>query len=560
MIETVASKLDSLGGIWIDDSLKPNQITSTKGAHMKKNKASQCGKRLLATRLTITVGLAALFLAALVWGLRETPRVHADPGTLYVDGATGQDIGTCGTSIAPCESISYTLNIRASEGDTILIAEGTYTENLTIIGITVTLRGGYTASGSQWLPDTGTTVVHGGDADRVFVIRYSNATLEDLTITGGDAPPAEAWGGGVWVSGGHVTIRSSTIVNNGDADWSMGIEVNDDYGPARLTLESSTVSYNYGGGLHLWGGTASAEVQDSTFTGNRSGDGGGVCAEGGSSVDIIDSSLSDNTATNGGAIAVEGGGTAIIEECQIMSNTASSAGGGLFASSVTVTLRYNDFISNTSQGDDGPAMWIGDSALDADSNVISYNTSNVGWVGGAVRLWQVTTTLTNNLIAQNQASGVNVTESDVGFVNNTIVSNTVEGIGVYDGSTLPLLRNNIIADNGSYGVAGDGSVTLSEYNNLWNNGSGSYEMVTVTVGSGNLAVDPLFVDAASGDYHLQPDSPCVDTGTGNGAPTTDVEGDPRPVDGDLDGTATVDMGADEFTPPSVYLPLTLRDA
>ena len=247
---------------------------------MKDTRSSQWNQRLRTARLAITLALAALFLAALVWGL-DIPQVHADPGTLYVDWATGQDIGTCGETAAPCETISYTLNSRAGEGDTILIAEGTYTENLSIMGITVTLRGGYTIAGGQWLPNTGDTIVHGGDADRVFVIRYSNSVLENLTITGGDAPPAEPYGGGVFVSAGNVTIRSSTITGNGDADWSMGIEVNDDYGQAHLTLESSTVSYNWGGGLHLWSSAAgtSVEVQDSTFVGNRSGNGGGIGLE-----------------------------------------------------------------------------------------------------------------------------------------------------------------------------------------------------------------------------------------------------------------------------------------
>lgn len=529
---------------------------------MKNVKLAQSNQGLRAARLGITIGLATLFFAGLLWGLRETPLAHADPGTLYVDGATGQDIGTCGTTGTPCETISYTLNSQAGEGDTILIAEGTYTENLTITGITVTLRGGYTISGTQWLAGTGETVVHGNDAGRVFFIHGSNSVLENLTITGGDAPPAEPWGGGLWVTGGDVTIRYSTITGNGDVDWSMGIEVNDDYGPAHLTLESSTVSYNFGGGLHLWSGGAgtSAEVQDVTFIGNRSGTGGGIWLENGPSAVIMNSDIFSNTADWGGGIAVTGNSTATIANNRIMSNTAYSGGGGLYTEGVTVTVRSNDFLSNTSQADDGPAIWAGSSTLTADDNLFAYNVSNAAWVGGAVRLWQTTMTLTNNVVARNQASGFQVTQSNATFVNNTIVSNTVDGMSLWDSSTVPLLRNNIIADNGAFGVAGDGIVSLSEYNGLWNNPDGSYDgALTVTLGAGNIALDPQFVDAVNGDYHLQADSPCVDVGTGTGAPMEDFEEDPRPLDGDLDGTAVVDMGADEFKPPQVYLPLVLKD-
>jgi hypothetical protein len=554
---------------------------------MKNVKSAQSSQRLRAARLGITIGLATLLFVVLQWGLRETPLALADPGTLYVDGATGQDIGTCGTTGTPCETISYTLNSRAGEGDTILIAEGFYTENLTIAGITVTLRGGYTVDGGQWLMGTGETIVDGGGAGRVFFIHNSNSVQENLTITGGDAPPAEAWGGGVWVTGGDVTIRYSTILDNGAADWSMGIEVNDDYGLAHLTLESSFVGRNYGGGLHLWssGAGTSATVEDVTFFCNRSGTGGGIRLEQNSSAVIRNSVVFSNTADNGGGILIDNGSIATINGSRIVSNTATgvgggiavaegssvvissshilsntaNAGGGLFVSGGTATVHSNDFSSNTSQADEGPAIWAGSSVLAIDSNVFAHNVSNAAWVGGAIRLDEITTTLTNNVVAQNQASGFHVTAGNVAFVNNTIVSNTVDGIGLWNNSTIPLLRNNIIADNGSYAVGGDGAVTLSEYNDLWNNPGGTYEMPTVTLGSGNIALDPQFVDVANGDYHLQADSPCIDTGTSTGAPMEDFEEDPRPLDGDMDGTAAVDMGADEFKLPQVFLPLTLRN-
>ncbi|RMG04336.1 MAG: IPTL-CTERM sorting domain-containing protein [Nitrospirae bacterium] len=66
----------------------------------------------------------------------------------------------------------------------------------------------------------------------------------------------------------------------------------------------------------------------------------------------------------------------------------------------------------------------------------------------------------------------------------------------------------------------------------------------------NIHADPLFFDPTNGDFHLQSTSPCIDVGD-NGAwnlPTTDFEGDDRIIDGDGDGTAVVDMGADEYKP------------
>ena len=83
----------------------------------------------------------------------------------------------------------------------------------------------------------------------------------------------------------------------------------------------------------------------------------------------------------------------------------------------------------------------------------------------------------------------------------------------------------------------------------------------VYTGTGNISADPWFVDPANGDFHLLRDSPCIDAGT-NGAPSLpayDFEGDPRIIDGNGDGTATVDMGVDEVW-YAVYLPLVLKNA
>jgi hypothetical protein len=124
-------------------------------------------------------------------------------------------------------------------------------------------------------------------------------------------------------------------------------------------------------------------------------------------------------------------------------------------------------------------------------------------------------------------------------MNVTVAGNGGKGIRL----TVDDVRitNSILWGNGDWDVAGDGTYTIT-YSDV---GTGD------TTGTGNISADPLFLDAANGDYDLQAESPCIDAGTPVGAPAHDIKGTAR--------DATPDMGAYEWTGFRIFLPLTVKD-
>lgn len=184
---------------------------------------------------------------------------------LYVDGASGQDIDTCGDRATPCRTIGHTLAHRASGGATLFVAAGVYPENLTVDNLAVTLRGGYTPAPDGWLPHTGETVIDGGGVERAVLVHGgSDVVLEDLTLTGGRAPEQACGGAGLSVTNGHATLRRVIVRDNvarctsGQSGGGAGggLDANNDEGPASLRVEDSLILRNqagdHGSAVNTW--------------------------------------------------------------------------------------------------------------------------------------------------------------------------------------------------------------------------------------------------------------------------------------------------------------------
>jgi len=456
---------------------------------------TKLNRRRWAVQLVLTTGLPLLFLAALLWGLQGVPPARADPGALYVDGATGSDDSDCSNPADSCATIGYALT-QAGNGDEIRVAEGTYTETLDI-AITVTLKGGYTMSGTLWLPRTGETIVDAAGADdSVFEIYNANVTMEGFTIQGANR---STWAGGIAIADSTVVISGSVVRNNETTNIGGGIAVGGT-SYVSLTLVNSTIVDNVaghgGGGVMIAGPDAHAQIAN-----------------------VV---VKHNEADYGGGIGVRSGASASISDTRIISNTANNSGGGV-------------------------GIWAEGPVVVMANTVIS---DNYGYDAGGLAMWEPGGTFTgiNLLIVDNHSgpgpAGIALEGSSGGQLMNVTVSGNDSATG-FDGaevegpaSGFPIV-NSIFWGNGTDGSNLGGNNLNVSYSDV----QGGF------AGTGNINADPFF--GGGGDYHLGVGSPCIDKGTSAGAPTHDIEGTPR--------DAAPDMGAYEWTGFRIFLPLTLRN-
>jgi len=197
---------------------------------------------------------------------------------------------------------------------------------------------------------------------------------------------------------------------------------------------------------------------------------------------------------------------------------------------------YIDTQSNTISGctsysnaGRGIQVYSDGSTTDCNNNVISGNVCyDNGLSGDGPGISVASGTgiqVYNNICYGNNSDGIQVdywSPINVTVVNNTCVGNVGNGIDIGNGD-------------------GDGKAvnTFVENNICYNNSGGDFSNAgTSTTQLTNLVgVNPLFVNLAGDNFHLTASSPAINAGTAANAPSTGVDGVPRPQG------AGVDIGA-----------------
>jgi hypothetical protein len=264
-----------------------------------------------------------------------------------------------------------------------------------------------------------------------------------------------------------------------------------------------------------------------TITGGNAIDscGGGLFSDN-SSPTVSRCAFIGNIARFGGGIC----GDALVSECLFSNNSAQTGGGTWRVSTVSRSI----FIGNTASM--GAAIHSSQTVSDCtfiDNEEGIFDAGDVtnctfsGTLGGAALT--NARTVTNCRFINNQHNAV-VTRLDYHAIvtHCTFINNEIGITNAQDGTTT--VTNCILRGNAIAAIEGPASVSYSNVEGGW-------------PGLGNIDSDPLFADP---EGRLAAGSPCIDTGTNSppgGLPPMDIEGNPRPLDGNGDRQAVADMGA-----------------
>jgi len=206
-------------------------------------------------------------------------------------------------------------------------------------------------------------------------------------------------------------------------------------------------------------------------------------------------------------------------------NGKASFGGGILCSS-SLTIANNTISGNSAS--DGGGIFCSSLAVIANNTIIgnaATNSNPYSYGGG----------------------GIFCVGSSPSIMNNTICGNTAGHGGGISCLSSPSIINNIIAFNSS-GICFLEVPPLALRNNCVYNPDGDNYTGMVGGGTGDINVDPLFVDRLTGNYHLSAGSPCINMGN-----DSDVQSGWLDMDGQARINEThVDMGADEYYAPAGY--------
>lgn len=349
----------------------------------------------------------------------NSPCAAAGPNGMIIGalGISGQGIYPQ-TRQVPQQFASITEAIRHSyQGDTVMVASGTYPENVDFWGRRVLLASNYILSGDT--SDISATVIDGGGqpVNQSAVTFWRNedslSTMSGLTIANGYAEGTHPGGINIYNAAAPV-ISDCRIENNiGSGNYLEGIGVRiAQASPTfrRCLIRNNNVQANFnndhrGGGVIIFGGAPkfrNCDILDNNlaqsiyyrdhgggayligteasfrycrFSGNSAEFGGGIRIDSSPNVDFRNNLILNNhSRANGGGMVIFGDNSAIINNT-FWGNQTAGTGGAIYAETADPLLLNNILWANTAlNGDD-------ELAANSAAPVVQYTDIQGGWSG-----------------------------------------------------------------------------------------------------------------------------------------------------------------------------------
>ncbi len=454
-----------------------------------------------------------------------------------------------------------------SDGDTVVVAEGTYMENINFNGMAIIVASEFILDGDT--SHISSTIIDGSqpaNPDYGSVVTFDSgedttSILCGFTITGGTGTKVSgynAWsGGGIQCFPAGGKIINNKIINNNinttGGGYGAGI-LCDHLNEAWVVIDDNVISSNtinsgneaLGAGISVFG---QARIENNEVTNNLASSfagisGGGITCKG----TFYDPSFKELRLTNN-----------LIDNNTANSQSSTTDGayfGGLYVDGYYGTVRNNTITNNAVSAYEGQLCYApgfmsirnSDDIL-VENNIIQENYFTSGECrGGGICVWLGGGIYQNNVIQNNQASsggGMFIYSYETGeiplIINNTITGNdaTNLGGGLYIYGSEVVVLNTILWGNtvdteisSIYEAESSLEVRHSDVEGGW-------------PGNGNMNIPPGFKEDG---YHLDYSSELLNEGKSpvqiNGqyyyCPESDIDGEERPYSGTYP-----DIGADE---------------
>ncbi len=413
---------------------------------------------------------------------------------------TGGDIYPYSTPFWAAHSIQDAVD-ASDPGDSIMVAEGTYSENVTAIS-SLHIMGGWNGAFTVRDPETyESRIQRSGSCVSFMNLGTNYCGIEGMTLANGSGtalsmPTSGNYGGGVFAYNSSPLVKDNTFVNCGTAavlDFSGGGAIACYNG--HVVVEDNEMigcKGQAGGGVYLY--QATADIRGNRITGSY-GNEEYIGMQGG-----------------GGVYAYHGEFTM---ENNVISGSYNYKYGGAVCARFSPASLSGDSLYSNSVGSYGGAVSAERDTMILSGVVITGNSS--GTFGGGIHGKAAYFEIENTIVANNSAllGGGIYPDSCMGDItNNTFDRNTavISGGGIYlQGPGALDMRNNIFSYSSPYGAS---ILDLTNhtylYNNCYGNSPGDYSGPTPD--STNIYRDPHYSDTTAYDYHLLVHSGSIDTG------------------------------------------------